>query len=421
VIPLIAGLTLFEGNAHIPFRRASGGFNTTVCLDKVFATTADGLCGSGVSITTESSGSVACLESVVNNGTDLSGWTGFSYSSGWTRITGSTIQGAGWRLQIFDVPAGQVNLLPSIFTMSDEAVFLQLPGSAVQPFAAGGFPISVRCDRAQWIEKTCGNPSSSSQVERGADGLFSVNPCVDTDLLIAALCNDSEPAFCQFTVELNELTLLEYGSTAGVCEVGENASTPGALLPGISRQVVGPRGPVQAYKSWHGSIDRAGVLKNPAKLTVNAKVSRGKVVLSLMFGDLSVPFSAEKYYADPEGFFRALGIAKPADGYSPEIANFMDNADVEAATSAIDLGVLKGGVNIELTTDLPKELITGQEFVLDEQTAEPTVEPTAEPAGLSGGAIAGIVIGGIAVVVGIIILICCIVRAKSQGGYDSVN
>jgi hypothetical protein len=427
VIPLIMNQTIFESNIQIPFRRASVGvFNTTVGLNGIFATTADGLCGSGVSITTGSATSVACLENCVNNGTDTAGWTAIFQSVGKSPVT---ISGVDWRLHTFQVPAGKIDLLPSIFTMPEDSVFLQLPGSAIQPFAAVGLAIFVRCYRAQRIELTCGIPSTAHLVERGEDGLFQVHPCVNTDLLITAVCNDSEAAFCQFTMTLEKRTLLKYDSAGGVFEINNNNTTPlpGALLPGISRQIVGPRGPVQAYKSWNGSIKQVAVIKNAANLTVKAKVMNGvKVELSLMFGDLSVPFSAEKYYNDPEQFYTALGIAKPWDGYHAEIVNFTDSADVETATSAINLEVLEGWMDFELTTDLPKELVVGQEFVLEEHNNKPTNEPmniqtnepTMEETSLSGGSIARIDIGCmVPVVIVVIVLICyCCEEGEYENG-----
>jgi hypothetical protein len=414
VIPLITGLTIFESNIHIPFRRAAGGFNTTVRLENVFATTGDGLCGSGVNITTRSEASVACLETVVNNETDSEGWTAILPSAG-ISTAAITIPGIGWRLYVFEVPAGSIDLLPSIFTIPENVTFLQLPGSAVQPFAMAGLPVFVRCNRAERIEKICGIPSTTHQVERGANGLFALNACVDTDLLITAVCNNSASAFCQFTVKLDERTLLEYGSPAGVFEVSDNTSSPGALLPGISRQVIGRRGPVQAYKSWSGPIVQAAVIKNPANLTVTAIVYREKVTLSLTFGNLSVPFSAEKYYDDPEGFFIALGIGKPADGYHPEIVNFTDNADVVVSSGAIDLDVAEGGINVERTTDLPQELVTGQEFVLQEQNDEPTEEPKPNQKRCGVGAIVGIVVAVIAAVVAIFVVLWLACRKSKTG------
>jgi hypothetical protein len=407
VIPLISGMTIVGNSVHIPFRRESGGFNTTVRLSGVFATSADGLCGSGVRITMRSAATVACLETVVNNEPDDAGWTAIHQSDGKAPLAevstvGVTIPGIGWRLHTFQVPAGTVDVLPSVFTFPEDAAFLHLHGSSVQPFAAVGLVVFVRSDRPLRIEQTCGIPSVTHQVERGDNGLFTIDPCRDTDLLIAAICNDSRAAFCEFTVTLDERTLLKYGCADGVFEVNDNSSTAEALLPGVSRQVIGPRGPVQVYKSWSGLIEQVGVIKDPAKLIVTAKLEGGTVTLSLMFGNLSVPFSPEKYYADPEGFFAALGIAKPEEGYSPETANFTDDGNVEASTCAIDLKVLKNGIDVERTTDLPKELITGQEFVVEEEQ------------GVNLGAIVGGVLGGLGVIAGVLVGIKCFRGRKGE-------
>jgi hypothetical protein len=276
----------------------------------------------------------------------------------------------------------------------------------VQPFFEAEVPIFVRCDRAQWVERVCGNPVTRFLVERGKDGLFAIDPCGDTDLQIGSICEDAETAFCQFTMKLDGPTLLEYDSSAGVFEVGDNGTNPEALLPGVSRQLVGPRGPVRVYKSWNGSINQAAFIEAPARLTVTAKMGETNVVLSLMFGNLSVPFSAGKCYTDPDRFFTALGIAKPADGYAPEIVNFTDNADVEAATSAIDLDVLNNGLDIEQTTDLPKELVTEQEFILEDGDSG-YVEKDVNIAAIIGGAVAGVV-----VIVGVVVVIVVSKRRK---------
>jgi hypothetical protein len=397
LIPLITGQTIFENNIQIPFRRASGGFNTTVRLEGVFATTSDGLCGSGVQITTKSDSSVGCLESVVNEGVDNSGWTALSRSNGKAQIlenlpkNKATILGVGWRLHTFQVSSGSFNLLPSIFTIPEDVVFVQLQQSSVESFAVAGVPIFVKCDRAEWIERTCGIPTTVHKVERGIDGLFPINPCVDTDLLIAAVCHDSKTAFCQFTVKLDERTLLQYENGSGVFEIHDNGSITGGLLPGISRQIVGPRGPVQVYKDWTGLIQEVGFIKEAAKLIVKAEVDKEKVTLSLKFGDLWIPFSAEKYYADPEGFFTRLGIAKPEDGYCPEIVNFTEDGNVEVATDRIDLEIVKSGINVENTIDLPKELVLEQEFVLVIQNE------------VNIGVIVGGVLGGVVVIVGVVV------------------
>jgi hypothetical protein len=206
--------TIFERNIHIPFRSVSGGFTTTVRLDDVFRTTPNGLCGMGFNITWPVAQYRGCLEPVMNNELHATGWKLLSQVgrkiqlANVSTINISTTSGVSLRLHSFDRLAGESVFRPSIFTIPNNTEFVKLEQFMVQPFATAGLPIFVKCDRAQWIKRTCGIPSTTHLVERGTDGNFEVNPCVNTDLVITAVCNNPKTAFCQLKKDKDEPTEL---------------------------------------------------------------------------------------------------------------------------------------------------------------------------------------------------------------------
>jgi hypothetical protein len=408
LVPLVDGRTRFGDAIHVPFRRSGSVSSASAHLVRVFATTADALCGSGARLTLASPCEVACLAPVVGGASDAGRWVALqnssSSSSSAVAIGGArsvslqhssssavAIAGDGWRLHVFAAAAGAVAIVPSVFTIPADTPFLELSAAAVAPFAAAGERITVNCTRAAWVEWRCGAPPASGRVARGADGLFAVLPCADTGLIVAAGCDDSASAFCQFDAPaVPGVALLQYASEAGVIEVGGGG---GGFMPGVSRQVIARRGPAKIYKIWVGTIGRTEIVAR-APLTIQVRRDGTRATIAAQFGGRPIPFSAEKCYADPDAFFAAIGVVRPAGGFRSDVVNFTGTGEVQVAVEALNVSALSDVIAIVGDVfDLPKE------FVGEEAGGDGGGGGQAQKAGGAGAAvIAGAIVGAVAVV-----------------------
>jgi hypothetical protein len=200
-------------------------------------------------------------------------------------------------------------------------------------------------------------------VYEATGGEFSFIPqCVGIGLVVTALCPEGEGAFCEFVESLPGVTLVEYERALGVDEV--DGPTDGALLPGVSRQLVVNRPLAAAVKDWAGRIRRIAEFSKPGPLraVLSATGERGNITLE--FNGVTLPFSADKYNRDPDRFFAALGIGTGLEGgYTGRVARFLSDGNVEVALDLLDVAVLWRGIDFIRTTDLPRKLVTKRVFV----------------------------------------------------------
>jgi hypothetical protein len=405
-IPLVDEITKFNLTIRFPFRPATDGYSGTVTLERVFALPKDGLCGSKSEVSlTSPGGSVACLRSIVGSeDREDEGWV--ALSAGTSRAVtaageASQITGDGWRLDLFPANGESLVLLPSIYTIPEAQVFLHLPRKSVEEFAKRGLPIFVNCSRADRMEGTCVADDVSTLVERSENGHFEVFPCRDSDFIISPFCEGLDGVFCQMEVTIPKRTVVQYGNASGIFEVGNR--TEGALLPGVSRQVVGPRGPVRIYKTWPGVLEFGETLEDPGKLTITAKLEENRTIVHLAFCDVPIPFSAELYYNDTDRFFRAAAVQLPDSGYGygPDTVTFTDFGELVVNRSLLDLDALEKGVDVSLLIDIPPALVTEQELII-------------EGANLSLYEIIGIAAGGVAFLAIIVVLVVCLVLKRRK-------
>jgi hypothetical protein len=93
----------------------------------------------------------------------------------------------------------------------------------------------------------------------------------------------------------------------------------------------------------------------------------------LEFGGVSIPFSAQKYYEDPDGFFFALGVQKPEGGYSPDVVTFTQDGDVVVAFAFFNLLMIeRGAVELESAVDVPRTFVsdTGMRIIKPQEETD---------------------------------------------------
>jgi uncharacterized protein YkwD len=135
------------------------------------------------------------------------------------------------------------------------------------------------------------------------------------------------------------------------------------------------------------------------------KLEDERTNVRLAFGGVPIPFSAELYYNDPNRFFRAAAVQLPDSGYGygPDTVSFTTSGELEVNRTLLDLDAIAKGLDLSLLIDIPAELVTEQELVIEES-------------GLSVGAIIGIVVGSVAFVaiIGVVIAIVVLKRPKED-------
>jgi hypothetical protein len=151
------------------------------------------------------------------------------------------------------------------------------------------------------------------------------------------------------------------------------------------------------YTPWDGPLALTAITA-PDVLTVTVSQAGGTVTLALALRELEIPFSARKYYDDPDGFFAVVGVERPAGGYRSDIVNFTGRGDVEIAQEAFDQKVLEAGPAIGKCVNLPPEFVSCQRVVV-----EGTPEAEMVNVGVTVGAAVEGVAGVPAVAIGIVL------------------
>jgi hypothetical protein len=130
------------------------------------------------------------------------------------------------------------------------------------------------------------------------------------------------------------------------------------------------------HKTWKGPIVHAAVL-HPGNLTIMIDEIEDSYEISMKLGEIEIPFSVEKYYNDPDGFYGDLGIVRPAEGYSADIVNFTRDGDLVVASGYLKVEDLLSGADRHV--DLPDGWVLGT-MLAPARTASAAITGTASAA-----------------------------------------
>jgi hypothetical protein len=437
---------------HVPFRRDPGPWSGTIQVLGVFKSTPDATCQTGVEMPGPGNRlNIGCLEPVANNETMNEAWVELpAPPKGTVRLLaaavppdpGDAVAERSFKLHIYKtMKKTEDDVYPSFYKIPAGVVFAALEDEEIEPFSQNTAPMTVECPHADFVQWVCGqlSPQLSGKLDPIKDepGNFTGVPgCRGSGLQFISSCRETDKAFCEFKLTVSELSLLRYRSNAGVIEV-QPKSGKATFLSGVSRQILPRMNDVaRVYKSWDGPIEIEPI-STPGTLKITATTGEDGIEISLELDDLPIPFSASKYFKDPDGFFTALQIRPGEKGFAPDVAIFTDSATVLIGPKSYNEAAFKEGIPVAKVLDLPPNFVLGTTYgtaiAAPKSTPPPKPVPGTQGGGGGGGGSAGggstggssklgmyigIGAGGGVLVIVVIIVVVCLRRKKEYDSYS---